>query len=452
MSSARRRVQRALSVATKPVSASSSASRLPIKWLAGSVALLLLTVFALAWKFVPAHSAPVAPAQPAAFAAGTPLSFSEIAPLPSPLHQEQEIQMVSEGGGWKRADQLNEGDKVWHNGKWMIVKSIKPNLVTETKEELVPVKPPSPKPREETTLELDRTARRNDLRAQYTREETTLELDLSQGGDTFDETLIVPADKIAALTSGIAKQARELKPGDRIHMKGDYIALVKKVQTKWYTPPPPSIPDENGNVISRVIGTTRRMTDRILYLHTDGETIETTPEHPFSIEGKGWVQAGRLQPGALIKTEDGKIVAVQSLEVKAERKMVYNLKVEGTENFFVGKNRLLVHNGGGCVPEILSAEEIAKTAPGEIIRRMLPGEYKTLAVDAIRDNSKLALMSAEQRAVAARAYEAVAGRTVGTNAELARLYNLERARFFRGEVDSIPATAQEFGRKIGYLK
>jgi RHS repeat-associated protein len=196
------------------------------------------------------------------------------------------------------------------------------------------------------------------LSAPKPREETTLALDLSQGGDTFDETLIVPADEMAALPNGLARQARELKPGNRIYMSGSLIALVKTVETKWYTPPPPQEPDQNGNVVSRVIGATKRLTHRILYLHADGETICTTPEHPFSIEGKGWVEAGRLQQGDRIKTEGGKTVTVESLEVKAERRLVYNLRVEGTENYFVGKNRLLVHNGGDCVPTLSEAKKL----------------------------------------------------------------------------------------------
>lgn len=37
----------------------------------------------------------------------------------------------------------------------------------------------------------------------------------------------------------------------------------------------------------------------------DGEWIETTPEHPFYVEGKGWTDAEDLQIGDQIRQADG---------------------------------------------------------------------------------------------------------------------------------------------------
>jgi hypothetical protein len=59
-------------------------------------------------------------------------------------------------------------------------------------------------------------------------------------------------------------------------------------------------------------------------------------------------------------------------------------------------------------------------------------------------------MSGEERELAAQFYEQVAHQAVGTRAELARLYNRERARFLRGEVDHIAPTANQFAREIGF--
>lgn len=75
----------------------------------------------------------------------------------------------------------------------------------------------------------------------------------------------------------------------------------------------------------------------------------------------------------------------------------------------------------------------------------LPPELKDAATRAFRDNAKLALISPQERDQAALWYEQAAARMVGTQAELARLYNLERARFLRGEVSRIAATARLFG-------
>lgn len=83
---------------------------------------------------------------------------------------------------------------------------------------------------------------------------------------------------------------------------------------------------------------------------------------------------------------------------------------------------------------------------------MLPQELKNAATAAFRNNSRLAEMSPQARELAAQEYEQVAQQTLGTFAELARLYNLERARFLRGQVERIAATAHQFAMEIGYQR
>jgi hypothetical protein len=182
------------------------------------------------------------------------------------------------------------------------------------------------------------------------RRETDLDLDLSQGGNEFNEALTVPASQPAVLADGRTCLVGLLKPGDRLRMSGQRIALVQKAQTSLYTPPAPQKPDKNGIVSHRVIGTVKHMADTLLYLQTSHELIKTTPEHPFFVHGKGWIEAGKLQPGDPIETSTHQLVPVVSTQVRHERMMVYNLEVERAHDFFVGKDSLLVHNGGDCVP------------------------------------------------------------------------------------------------------
>ena len=59
-----------------------------------------------------------------------------------------------------------------------------------------------------------------------------------------------------------------------------------------------------------------------------------------------------MHSGDRTKTDKGRFETVESLEVKSERRIVYNLKIEGTQNYFVGKSKMLVHNGGDCLPEL----------------------------------------------------------------------------------------------------
>jgi len=81
---------------------------------------------------------------------------------------------------------------------------------------------------------------------------------------------------------------------------------------------------------------------------------------------------------------------------------------------------------------------------------MLPKRLKDSATSAFRDNSRLAEMSSEQREQAAQGYEQLAQQMVGTQARLARLYNLERAKFLRGEVSHIAGRALDFAAETSY--
>ncbi len=44
----------------------------------------------------------------------------------------------------------------------------------------------------------------------------------------------------------------------------------------------------------------------ILDLTICGQTIHTTPEHPFYVRDHGWTPAGELQVGGLLATLDGR--------------------------------------------------------------------------------------------------------------------------------------------------
>jgi hypothetical protein len=79
--------------------------------------------------------------------------------------------------------------------------------------------------------------------------------------------------------------------------------------------------------------------------------------------------------------------------------------------------------------------------------KILPQQLKSAVEKAFADPRKLAELSSEERELAARFYEEVAHSASGSKALLARLYNLERARFLRGEVKRIAATAVQFAKE-----
>ncbi len=74
---------------------------------------------------------------------------------------------------------------------------------------------------------------------------------------------------------------------------------------------------------------------------------------------------------------------------------------------------------------------------------------KKAASAAVVDNALLNAISLADREQAAQWYEDFAAEVVGTRSDLARLYNLERTKFLRGQVPYIAGTAPDFAREIG---
>ena len=75
-----------------------------------------------------------------------------------------------------------------------------------------------------------------------------------------------------------------------------------------------------------------------------GEIVETTAQHRFAAEERGFLRAGALRPGDRLSTYTEvsmEIVASQGQQAAAT---VYNLSVERFHTFFVGGAELWVHN------------------------------------------------------------------------------------------------------------
>ena len=99
-------------------------------------------------------------------------------------------------------------------------------------------------------------------------------------------------------------------------------------------------------VAQRVTGTVQREASRLVRLETERETLLTTPEHPFAAPGSGWIRAGRLVPGSWVVSERLGAVWLRSVrsEPVARPVPVFNLSVASSHAYFVGIDRVLVHN------------------------------------------------------------------------------------------------------------
>ncbi len=79
----------------------------------------------------------------------------------------------------------------------------------------------------------------------------------------------------------------------------------------------------------------------ILNLHVRGRIIGTTSEHPFWVEGAGWIAAKDLRIGDVLVSHDGQRLPVEGVADSGRVEAVYNLAVEddhtyGSSLFLVG--------------------------------------------------------------------------------------------------------------------
>ena len=73
--------------------------------------------------------------------------------------------------------------------------------------------------------------------------------------------------------------------------------------------------------------------------------ISCTPEHPFWVVNKGWLQASDLEVGSRLLTEDRKLICVESINRREGSFKVYNLEVERLHTYYASEIGILVHNG-----------------------------------------------------------------------------------------------------------
>ena len=82
----------------------------------------------------------------------------------------------------------------------------------------------------------------------------------------------------------------------------------------------------------------------IAYVSINSSLIETTPEHPFYTPMHGWVNAGDLWSGVMVRDAAGEYGVVQWVTSITRTQPMYNLTVAVAHTFFVGDGQWLVHN------------------------------------------------------------------------------------------------------------
>jgi hypothetical protein len=96
--------------------------------------------------------------------------------------------------------------------------------------------------------------------------------------------------------------------------------------------------------------TYRNQSPVILEVTVGGETVATTPGHPFWVLDHGWKDAGELEVGDHLVNLRGESVVVEDIRRRPVPEAVYNFSVAGLHTYFVGQGGIWVHNasGPGC--------------------------------------------------------------------------------------------------------
>ncbi len=82
----------------------------------------------------------------------------------------------------------------------------------------------------------------------------------------------------------------------------------------------------------------------LIVLIVNGETITTTPEHPFYTPMHGWLPYGALWVGAGLRRADGSAGIVESTKTVTRTERMWNLTVLTAHTYYVGDRQVLVHN------------------------------------------------------------------------------------------------------------
>ncbi|SDC21742.1 polymorphic toxin-type HINT domain-containing protein [Acinetobacter boissieri] len=113
-------------------------------------------------------------------------------------------------------------------------------------------------------------------------------------------------------------------------------------------------------VVDTII-TPPKVTYRIHYGYgqTSGD-IQASDNHPFFIQNRGWLNTLQLQPGMKLVDAQHHEQTIRSITVDRTPVTTYNLTVLDDHTFFVGQNKVWVHNAGKKCACRSENEEIPK--------------------------------------------------------------------------------------------
>ena len=119
--------------------------------------------------------------------------------------------------------------------------------------------------------------------------------------------------------------------------------------------------EETGEVAYKeVTATFNHETDEFYKIHVGDQTIESTFNHPFYVEGKGWTFVKDLKAGDLLVQSDGNTLKIDSIELEKKHVTVYNMTVDEFHTYFVSDLGIWVHNTNNDPCSIVFSDKFSK--------------------------------------------------------------------------------------------
>lgn len=146
------------------------------------------------------------------------------------------------------------------------------------------------------------------------------ELFIGESGDELDDFQQIYTS-LDDMRDDIVAAYREAKMEPCVHL------LIRRHQKSYKC----SIDPESGeSSYKRVVQTFERETYEIVKVTYGGETITTTPTHPFYVPQRGWTEAIKLRAGDILVKNNGEYVVVEKVqhEILETPVIVFNFEVE----------------------------------------------------------------------------------------------------------------------------
>jgi RHS repeat-associated protein len=136
--------------------------------------------------------------------------------------------------------------------------------------------------------------------------------------------------------------------------------------------------EETGQVAPRHVTDLIRPEPKPLYALTvrdaagDFETFHATDDHPWRVQGRGWVETEDLRPGDRIDTASNDDLLVVAVDRTGRIESTFNLTVNGWHTFLIGDDRAVVHNScrGGNTRQNRQARDARSDAQRRVGGRM----------------------------------------------------------------------------------